>query len=190
MTLPDALVKRLVQAADGIQIGHGLDEGVFLGPVIRKEHKERAINYIETGEKEGAILIRDGRSDCNLDSKGYFVGATVFDHVKPGMKIWQDEIFAPVLSIVRVESFYEAISITNESEFANSACVFTDSASTIRQFREEIDAGMLGVNIGVPTPMSFFPFSGWKKSFYGDLHVNGHDGVEFYTRRKVVTGRF
>lgn len=102
------------------------------------------------------------------------------------MKIWQDEIFAPVLSIVRVKSLDEAIEIANESRFANGACIYTDSGASVRQFRETIESGMLGVNVGVPAPMAFFPFSGWKDSFYGDLHANGTDGVEFYTRKKCL----
>ena len=125
-----------------------------------------------------------------MAEQGYFVGPTIFDNVQPGMKIWQDEIFAPVLSIVRAKDLDEAIKITNQSEFANGACLYTDSAKAIRQFREDIDAGMLGVNLGVPAPMAFFPFSGYKKSFYGDLHANGRDGVEFYTRKKMLTARY
>ena len=106
------------------------------------------------------------------------------------MDIWKEEIFAPVLSIVRVDSLEEAIAISNESDFANGACLYTDSAKAVRQFREEMDAGMLGVNLGVPAPMAFFPFSGHKNSFYGDLHANGKDGVNFYTRRKMLTARY
>lgn len=187
--IADELVVRLKKAADELKIGDGLDEGVFLGPVIRETQKQRALNYIETGIHEGAELVRDGRVD-DVNQEGYFVGPSIFDKVKPGMKIWQDEIFAPVLSVVRVKDLTEAIELANRSDFANGACLFTDSAHAIRQFREQIDAGMLGVNIGVPAPMAFFPFSGWKNSFYGDLHVNGRDGVEFYTRRKVLTGRY
>ncbi|WP_426448036.1 CoA-acylating methylmalonate-semialdehyde dehydrogenase [Paenibacillus sp. S-38] len=186
----DALVEKLLQAADAITIGNGLEDGVFLGPVIRGPHKERTLKYIETGENEGAILLRDGRRDAAADGSGYFVGPTIFDGVECGMKIWQDEIFAPVLSIVRVGTLEEAIELANRSEFANGACLFTKSGSAVRQFRETIDAGMLGVNLGVPAPMAFFPFSGWKKSFYGDLHANGTDGVEFYTRKKMVTARW
>ncbi|MBT2756305.1 CoA-acylating methylmalonate-semialdehyde dehydrogenase [Mesobacillus foraminis] len=185
----DALICRLKKATDEIKIGNGMDEGVFLGPVIRESHKRRTIDYIEIGESEGATLIRDGRNDLE-NELGYFVGPTLFDNVRPEMKIWQDEIFAPVLSIVRVESLEEAIELTNKSEFANGACIYTDSAKAIREFREEIDAGMLGVNLGVPAPMAFFPFSGYKKSFYGDLHANGKDGVEFYTRKKMLTARY
>ena len=188
--IADELVARLVEAASGLKIGNGMDEDVFLGPVIREGHKERTVKYIEIGENEGALLARDGRQDDAMDGPGYFVGPTIFDHVNTDMKIWQDEIFAPVLSIVRATDLDHAIAIANESDFANGGCLFTDSAKAIRQFRETMDAGMLGVNIGVPAPMAFFPFSGWKKSFYGDLHANGRDGVEFYTRRKMVTARY
>lgn len=185
----DKLVNRLKEAADEIKMGNGVDEGVFLGPVIREEHKKRTLKYIELGENEGASLIRDGRKDM-ANEQGYFVGPTIFDNVQTEMKIWQDEIFAPVLSIVRVDTLEEAIELTNKSEFANGACLYSDSAKAIREFREEIDAGMLGVNLGVPAPMAFFPFSGYKKSFYGDLHANGKDGVEFYTRKKMLTARY
>ncbi|WP_027415692.1 CoA-acylating methylmalonate-semialdehyde dehydrogenase [Aneurinibacillus terranovensis] len=188
--IADDLVKRLTEAAEDIKIGNGLDEGVFLGPVIRETHKERTLNYIELGKNEGATMLRDGRKDPETTREGFFVGPTIFDHVTPGMKIWEDEIFAPVLSIVRAKDLDEAIEITNQSAFANGACLYTDSAKAIRKFRDEIDAGMLGVNVGVPAPMAFFPFSGYKNSFYGDLHVNGRDGVEFYTRKKMLTGRY
>ncbi|MGX6443849.1 CoA-acylating methylmalonate-semialdehyde dehydrogenase [Neobacillus sp. K501] len=189
-SIADALIEKLVQAADEIVIGNGLDEGVFLGPVIRENAKQRTLGYIESGVAQGATLLRDGRKDEAVNGDGYFVGPTIFDHVTQEMKIWQDEIFAPVLSIVRVKDLTEAIELANASAFANGACIYTDSASAVRQFRETIDAGMLGVNIGVPAPMAFFPFSGYKDSFYGDLHANGTDGVEFYTRKKMLTARY
>lgn len=188
-SIADELIERLIKASNEIKIGNGLDNEVFLGPVIRETHKEKTMKYIETGEKEGGILVRDGRRDAAVNDKGYFIGPTIFDHVKPGMKIWEDEIFAPVLSIIRAQDLIEAIEISNRSQFANGACIFTDSAKAISKFRDEMDAGMLGVNLGVPAPMAFFPFSGWKKSFYGDLHANGRDGVEFYTRKKMITSR-
>ena len=188
--IADEFIEQLVEKANNIKIGNGLDEGIFLGPVIRSEHKDRTLQYIETGEKEGATLIRDGRKDESAQEGGYFVGPTIFDGVTSEMKIWQDEIFAPVLSIARVKNLDEAISLTNQSSFANGSCIFTNDGGSVQQFREEIDAGMLGVNIGVPAPMAFFPFSGWKDSFYGDLHANGKDGVNFYTRQKVMTGRW
>ncbi|OMD62634.1 CoA-acylating methylmalonate-semialdehyde dehydrogenase [Paenibacillus odorifer] len=188
--IADELVNRLAAAADELKIGNGADDGVFLGPVIRQSNKERTLYYIETGEAEAAKLVRDGRKDAATGGAGYFIGPTIFDHVQPGMTLWKDEIFAPVLSVIRVKSLSEAIAVTNQSPFANGACIYTDSAKAIREFREEIDAGMLGVNLGVPAPMAFFPFSGYKKSFYGDLHANGRDGVEFYTRKKMITARY
>ncbi|EXX90705.1 methylmalonate-semialdehyde dehydrogenase [Paenibacillus darwinianus] len=186
----DELVAKLKEAADRITIGNGAEEGIFLGPVIRGPHRDRTVKYIETGEREGALLLRDGRKDAACDGNGYFVGPTIFDGVGTDMTIWRDEIFAPVLSVVRADSLEEAVEISNRSDFANGACIFTQSGGAVRQFRETIDAGMLGVNLGVPAPMAFFPFSGWKKSFYGDLHANGMDGVEFYTRKKMVTARW
>lgn len=188
--IADEFIEKLVIESNQIVIGNGIEEDVFLGPVIREGHKERTLQYIQSGVDEGACLIRDGRKDSETEGEGYFVGPTIFDHVTEEMKIWQDEIFAPVLSIVRVKSLGEAIDIANHSRFANGACLYTDSASSVREFRENIEAGMLGVNVGVPAPMAFFPFSGWKDSFYGDLHANGTDGVEFYTRKKMVTARY
>lgn len=189
-SIADELVARLNEQASQLTIGNGLDENVFLGPVIRQENKERTSNYIEIGEKEGAKLVRDGRKDEAYHENGYFIGPTIFDNVDPSMKIWKEEIFAPVLSVMRVKNLEEAIELTNKSDFGNGACLFTDSGSSVRYFRENIEVGMLGVNIGVPAPMAFFPFSGWKNSFYGDLHANGTDGVEFYTRRKMLTARW
>lgn len=186
----DTLAERLVTAAKQLTIGNGIEKGNFLGPVIRQSHKERTVGYIEKGSEEGAALLLDGRECEAASGDGYFVGPTIFDHAKPGMTIWNDEIFAPVLQIVRADSLTEAIDIANQSDFANGACLYTDSAKAVRQFRETIDAGMLGINVGVPAPMAFFPFSGYKKSFYGDLHANGKDGVEFYTRKKMVTARY
>ncbi|WP_347551409.1 CoA-acylating methylmalonate-semialdehyde dehydrogenase [Pseudalkalibacillus hwajinpoensis] len=186
----EPLIQKLNEKADEIKIGNGLDDDVFLGPVIRKEHKERTEGYIRKGQEEGATLIRDGRNDEAYNDEGYFIGPTIFDNVNSSMQIWKDEIFAPVLSIVRVKNLEEAIELTNESDFGNGACLFTQDGSNVRYFRENIEVGMLGVNIGVPAPMAFFPFSGWKNSFYGDLHANGSDGVEFYTRRKMLTARW
>jgi len=185
----DEFINQLSQKSGEQKIGDGREEDVFLGPVIRDSHKEKTLNYIETGEKEGATLVRDGRND-EVTEEGYFVGPTIFDNVSTSMTIWKDEIFAPVLSIVRVKNLDEAIEVTNKSAFANGSCIFTRDGGSVRQFREEIDAGMLGVNIGVPAPMAFFPFSGYKDSFYGDLHANGKDGVEFYTRKKTITTRW
>lgn len=184
----DAFIAELKKQTAEVTIGNGLEDGIFLGPVISDESKVRTEKYIEIGLNEGAELIRDGRGEGSGD--GYFVGPTIFDKVTPEMTIWKDEIFAPVLSIVRVKDLKEGIAIANESEFANGACLFTNNASAVRYFRENIDAGMLGINLGVPAPMAFFPFSGWKSSFFGTLHANGKDSIDFYTRKKVVTARY
>lgn len=183
----DDFINKLKVETENIKMGNGMDDGVFLGPVIRQENKERTFKYIEEGEKEGAKLLLDGRE--RTSDEGYFVGPSIFEDVTTDMKLWQDEIFAPILSIIKVKDLKEGVQIANQSEFANGACLFTDSASSVRYFRENIDAGMLGINLGVPAPMAIFPFSGWKDSFYGSLHANGKDSVEFYTRRKVVTAR-
>ncbi|WP_050180328.1 CoA-acylating methylmalonate-semialdehyde dehydrogenase [Domibacillus robiginosus] len=188
--IADEFIAKLKEAADNIQIGNGLDDGVFLGPIIRENAKQRTIGYIEAGIEQGATLVRDGREDEAANGDGYFLGATIFDNVTQEMTIWQDEIFAPVLSVVRVKDLAEGVETANASTLANGACLYTDSAAAVRQFRETIDAGMLGINVGVPAPMAFFPFSGYKNSFYGDLHANGKDGVEFFTRKKMVTARY
>lgn len=186
--IADEFIAKLKEKTLGVKMGNGLDDGVFLGPVIREENKRRTLSYIEKGLEEGATLLTDGRERMSED--GYFIGPTIFEGVTPEMTIWKDEIFAPVLSVIRVKNLKEAIEIANKSEFANGACLFTGNAHAVRYFRENIDAGMLGINLGVPAPMAFFPFSGWKSSFYGTLHANGKDSVDFYTRKKVVTARY
>ncbi|EAE3420272.1 methylmalonate-semialdehyde dehydrogenase [Listeria monocytogenes] len=186
--IADGFLEALRTAAQNVKIGNGLDDGVFLGPVIREENQKRTIAYIEKGIEEGAKLTVDGR-ETGL-SEGHFVGPTILEDVTTDMTIWKDEIFAPVLSVIRVKNLQEAVRVANQSEFANGACIFTNNAKAIRYFREKIDAGMLGVNLGVPAPMAFFPFSGWKSSFYGTLHANGKDSVDFYTHKKVVTARY
>ncbi|MFB5664198.1 CoA-acylating methylmalonate-semialdehyde dehydrogenase [Alteribacillus sp. HJP-4] len=188
--IADEVVSELKQAADKLTLGDGLHENVNLGPVIRQSHLDKVHRNIEEGEKEGAVLVRDGRKDAADMEEGYFLGATIFDHVTPEMSIWQREIFAPVLSFVRVKDLTGAIEVTNRSDFGNGAVLYTSSGHAVRQYREDIEVGMLGVNVNVPAPMAFFPFSGWKNSFYGDLHANGKDGVEFYTRRKMLTSRW
>ncbi|XRJ15651.1 methylmalonate-semialdehyde dehydrogenase [Bacillus velezensis] len=185
--IADEFMAKLQEKAADIKIGNGLDDGVFL-QVIREDNKNRTHSYIEKGIEEGAKLLCDGREHVTED--GYFVGPTIFDNVTTDMTIWKDEIFAPVLSVIRVKNLKEAVDIANQSEFANGACLFTSNANAIRYFRENIDAGMLGINLGVPAPMAFFPFSGWKSSFFGTLHANGKDSVDFYTRKKVVTARY
>ncbi|WP_342431350.1 CoA-acylating methylmalonate-semialdehyde dehydrogenase [Neobacillus sp. FSL H8-0543] len=186
----EPFVKAVKRRADELVIGNGMDDEVLLTAVIRKEHREKALSYIEKGIVEGAELIRDGRSEMDDNPNGNFLGATIFDHVRPDMTIAKDEIFAPVLSLLRAADLDEGLEYIRKSRYGNGATIYTNNAKAIRQFREEADAGMLGINVGVPATMAFFPFSGWKDSFYGDLHVNGKDGLNFFTRKKMITSRF
>ncbi|MED1643844.1 CoA-acylating methylmalonate-semialdehyde dehydrogenase [Brevibacillus agri] len=188
--IADAFIARLVEEAKQLLAGDTLDESAFIAPLIRDSHRKRALSYIESGEEQEASLLLDGRSVMQELPDGYYLGATIFEGVTPEMKIWQDEIFAPVLSIVRVKSLDEAIELANKSNFANGAVLYTTSGENVRHFRENIDAGMIGVNVNVPAPMAFFTFAGNKASFYGDLGTNGTDGVQFFTRKKTVTARW
>ncbi|MFD2445582.1 CoA-acylating methylmalonate-semialdehyde dehydrogenase [Bacillus sp. CGMCC 1.16607] len=186
----EPFVKALKKKADELIIGNGMDNEVLLTPVIRKEHRDKVLGYIEKGLEEGADLIRDGRKEIDDLPEGNFLGPTIFDHVTPEMTIAKDEIFAPVLSLLRANDLDEGLEFLRQSRYGNGATIYTNNAKAIRKFREEADAGMLGINVGVPATMAFFPFSGWKDSFYGDLHVNGKDGLNFFTRKKMITSRF
>jgi malonate-semialdehyde dehydrogenase (acetylating)/methylmalonate-semialdehyde dehydrogenase len=186
----EPFVTALKKKADELIIGNGMDDEVLLTPIIRREHREKVLGYIEKGLEEGADLIRDGRREMDELPEGNFLGPTIFDHVTTDMTIAKEEIFAPVLSLLRATDLDEGLEYIRKSRYGNGATIYTNNAKAVRQFREEADAGMLGINVGVPATMAFFPFSGWKDSFYGDMHVNGKDGVNFYTRKKMITSRF
>ncbi len=184
----DALVERLSAAASAITVGNGADERTEMGPVIRDSARERISGYIERGVSDGARLVCDGRDGA--PSGGYFLRPTVFDAVTPEMAIARDEIFGPVLGVVRAPDLDAALGVVNASRFGNAASIFTRSGAAAREFRQRVQAGMLGVNIGVAAPMAYFPFAGHKWSFYGDLHATGKDAVAFYTETKVITSRW
>ncbi len=186
----DSFVAGLKQAADALNVGNGTEKGITMGPLISSEHRKKVLSYIDAGEKEGAVLVRDGRKGAPENSGGNFLGPTLFDQVKPDMKIAREEIFGPVLSVVRTKTLAEALEVVNRSEYGNAASIYTRSGAAAREFTENVQAGMLGINIGVPAPVAIFPFSGWKGSFYGDLHALGKDAVRFYTETKVVTQRW
>lgn len=186
----EEFIQALKQKADELIIGNGMEEEVLLTPVIRDSHRTKVLDYIRHGIAEGASLIRDGRKEMDKLKDGNFLGPTIFDHVTPEMTIAKEEIFAPVLSLLRARDLDEGLEYIRKSRYGNGATIYTKDAQAVRQFREEADAGMLGINVGVPATMAFFPFSGWKDSFYGDLHVNGKDGVNFFTRKKMITSRF
>jgi len=186
----DPLLAALKKAADEMKVGDGMDRSSVMGPIINSEAKRRILNYIDIGEQEGAKLARDGRKDSCCDNDGYFVGPTIFDNVKPSMRIAREEIFGPLLSVVRAKNLEEAIEVVNSSEYGNASSIFTKSGQTAREFSAKVQTGMVGINVGVPAPVAIFPFTGWKGSFFGDLHALGKDGVKFYTETRVVTCRW
>jgi malonate-semialdehyde dehydrogenase (acetylating) / methylmalonate-semialdehyde dehydrogenase len=184
----EPLMERLVDKTSNLLVGDGSDSATEMGPVIRASACERITGYIERGLEEGATLLVDGRA--GVPANGYFLRPSIFDRVTPEMSIARDEIFGPVLSVIRVPDLEAALTVMNRSRFGNAASIFTSSGGAAREFRQRAQAGMLGVNIGVAAPMAFFPFAGWKQSFYGDLHATGKDAVAFYTESKVVTSRW
>ncbi|MCI4365447.1 MAG: CoA-acylating methylmalonate-semialdehyde dehydrogenase [Thermoplasmata archaeon] len=184
----DRLVERLAEAVRTLTVGPGSGADTDVGPVNRADHRDRVNRWIQEGEAAGAVVA--ARGPVPPGSEGYYVRPVLFDRVLPEMTIAQEEIFGPVLSVVRAPSLSEAIAIANRSRFGNAAAIFTRDGGAAREFVHRIEAGMLGVNIGVPAPAAYFPFAGWKGSFFGDLHATGRDAVEFYTRKKVVTTRW
>ena len=186
----DPLVKELVRAADNLTVGAGCEPKTQMGPVITDEARKRILSYIDLGEKEGATLARDGRRDAVSKGEGFFVGPTIFDHVNPDSRIAKEEIFGPVLSVIRVKNLKEALAVIDSSEYGNAASIFTRSGGAAREFTQNVSAGMVGINVGVPAPVAFFSFTGWKNSFFGDLHALGKDSVHFYTEQRVVTCRW
>ncbi len=186
----EKLKEKFVKAASELKIGYGLDESVEMGPVTTKKARERIIGYIEKGIEEGAKLILDGRKvEVKGYPNGYFLGPSIFDNVTPDMVIARDEIFGPVANILRTENLEEAIEIINESNYGNAACIFTSSGKWAREFRRKVEAGNIGINIGIAAPMAFFPFAGRKESFFGVLHGQ-IDSVDFFTDKKVVITRW
>ncbi len=183
----DELVERLRRRAASLRLGPGDDETTEMGPLVNRAQRDRAAGYIDLGLEEGAKLVLDGRKE--IAREGFFLGPTLLDEVKPGSRVSRDEIFGPVLSVIRPKNLDEALELVNASPKGNGAVIFTRDAGTIRRFCMEAEAGMIGVNVGVPAPMAFFPFAGWKGSFFGDLHTTGKDGVRFYTEQKVITSR-
>ena len=185
----DRLLPPLCRATEALRVGDGLEEGNDVGPVISGAARDRIRTWIDEGVKAGAQLAVDGR-DVGADPGGSYLGPTILDNVAPEMDIAREEVFGPVLSVIRVATLDEAIEVVNGTRFGNGTSIFTESGAAVRRYRHEVEVGMVGVNIGVAAPVAFFPFSGWKDSFLGDLHAHGPDAVEFYTRKKTVTSRF
>jgi malonate-semialdehyde dehydrogenase (acetylating)/methylmalonate-semialdehyde dehydrogenase len=183
----DKLLDPLAAAARDLRVGDGLDENVAVGPVISCAARERIEGWIDKAAADGADVVVDGRGQ---DDGSAFVGPTILTGVKPGMDILREEVFGPVLAIVQADTLEEAIHIVNASSDADATAIFTESGAAVRRYRHDVEVGVVAVNIGVAAPVAFFPFSGWKDSFLGDLHAHGPDAVEFYTRKKTVTSRW
>jgi malonate-semialdehyde dehydrogenase (acetylating)/methylmalonate-semialdehyde dehydrogenase len=189
----DRLVDRLCERAANLNVGPTdpslADDDVEMGPLVTREHLERVVGYLDVGVSEGASLVLDGRAR-DLPGDGFLVGPSVFDNVRPDMRVAREEIFGPVLPVVRVSCLDEALAIGGTCEYGNGACIFTRDGRAARQFKHRFNAGMIGINIGVPAPMAWFPFTGWNNSFFGDLHIQGKEGIHFYTRQKVTLTRW
>jgi malonate-semialdehyde dehydrogenase (acetylating) / methylmalonate-semialdehyde dehydrogenase len=184
----DRLLPALKEATESVRVGDGLDERNELGPVVSETALERILAAVDRGVEEGAELLVDGR-DAGV-TEGSFIGATILTDVSPDMELAREEVFGPVLSMIHVDTLDEAIETVNGSRFGNGVSIFTESGAAVRRFKHDVEAGMVGVNIGVAAPVAFFPFSGWKDSFLGDLHAHGTDAVDFYTRKKTITTRY
>ncbi len=189
--IADMLVAKLKEKAEKLVVGPGNKKGVDMGPVISAQHREKIVGYIDSGVAQGATLVTDGRGiRVSGYEGGYFVGPTLFDHVSTEMTIYREEIFGPVLIVLRVENLADAIHMINSNQCANGTAIFTASGAAARRFQNEIEVGMVGINVPIPVPMAFFSFGGWKSSLFGDLHMHGMEGVYFYTRTKAVTTRW
>jgi len=187
----DRLIEGVQTRIEKLKVGPGDEPGVEMGPLVTKAHLDRVRGYVEAGVSEGALLVADGR-DLVVDGheEGFFLGPTLFDQVTPDMSIYTDEIFGPVLSTVRMEHFEDAIRLINENPYGNGTAIFTNDGGAARKFQQEIQVGMVGINVPIPVPLSFYSFGGWKDSIFGSHAIYGPEGVHFYTRQKVVISRW
>jgi malonate-semialdehyde dehydrogenase (acetylating)/methylmalonate-semialdehyde dehydrogenase len=187
----DKLIPKLQERIAKVKVGDGLEKGSEMGPLVTKEHLGKVRSYVDNANGEGARIVADGRS-VKVEGRpnGFYLGPCLVDQVKPGMKLYEDEIFGPVLSVVRAKTYDEAIALVNSNRRANGVAVFTNDGGAARKFQNEIEVGMVGINVPIPVPMAFYSFGGWKESLFGDMSVHGMEGVRFYTRPKVVTSRW
>ncbi|MFZ3416685.1 CoA-acylating methylmalonate-semialdehyde dehydrogenase [Arthrobacter sp. 3Tela_A] len=188
-SIADDLVEAVRSRMVDLKIGPGTDPSSQMGPLITAEHRDKVASYVAGAADEGATVVVDGR-ESQFDGDGFFLGVSLLDHVKPGMKAYDDEIFGPVLSVVRVETYADAVQLVNENQYGNGTAIFTRDGGAARSFEFDVEAGMVGVNVPIPVPVGSFSFGGWKDSLFGDTHMYGPDSIRFYTRGKVVTTRW
>ncbi len=185
----DRLVEAINERLPKLKIGDGLDPESEMGPLISREHRDRVASYVESGREQGATVVADGR-DLEVDGDGFFLGVSLLDNVTPEMDAYKDEIFGPVLSVVRTETYDEAVRLANEHPYGNGVAIFTRDGGAARRFQFEVEAGMVGINVPIPVPVAYYSFGGWKASLFGGTHIYGPEGINFYTRGKVVTSRW
>jgi malonate-semialdehyde dehydrogenase (acetylating)/methylmalonate-semialdehyde dehydrogenase len=185
----DPVVEGLVNLAGSMRVGPSDgNENVDMGPVIRAEHRDRVAGYLDVAREDGATVALDGRR--KFDGDGFLIGPSVVDRVAPSMRVYKEEVFGPVLAVIRVADLDEALAVGSQCEYGNGASIFTRSGYAAREFSRRFNAGMIGINVGVPAPMAWFPFTGWNRSFFGDLHIQGKESIQFYTRQKVTLTRW
>src|SRR5215472_3469118 len=188
----DELVAKIADRVHGLRVGPGTDERSEMGPLVTGPHRDKVASYLDTGVKEGATLAVDGRMHPVIggDSGGFWLGPSVLDHVTPEMSCYRDEIFGPVLSVVRVPSYADALRLVSDNPYGNGVAIYTNDGGAARRFVSEVEVGMVGVNVPIPVPMAYYSFGGWKSSLFGDTHIYGTEGIHFYTRGKAVTSRW
>jgi len=185
----DPLVDAIKERLPKVKVGPGTDPDAEMGPLITREHRDKVASYIEQGREQGATVVADGR-ETSPDGDGFFLGVSLLDNVTPEMDAYKDEIFGPVLSVVRAETYDDAVRMVNENPYGNGVAIFTRDGGAARRFQFEVQVGMVGINVPIPVPVAYYSFGGWKSSLFGDAHVYGPEGINFYTRGKVVTSRW
>ena len=185
----EPLVEAIKERLPKVQVGHGFDPSSEMGPLVTREHRDKVASYLESGPAQGATLVADGRETAP-EGNGFFLGVSLLDHVTPEMDAYKDEIFGPVLSVVRAESYDEAMRLVEENPWGNGVALFTRDGGVARQFQFDVEVGMVGINVPIPVPVAYYSFGGWKSSLFGDRHIYGPEGIDFYTRTKVVTSRW
>jgi malonate-semialdehyde dehydrogenase (acetylating)/methylmalonate-semialdehyde dehydrogenase len=187
--IADGLVAAIKERISQIRVGNGLEPDTEMGPLVTREHRDRVASYLERAPGEGATVIVDGRESAPAGD-GFFLGPSLVDEVEPGMDNYRDEIFGPVLAVTRVGTYEQALALVNDNPYGNGTALFTRDGGVARQFQFDVKAGMVGINVPIPVPVAYYSFGGWKSSLFGDRHIYGPEGVDFYTRSKVVTARW
>jgi malonate-semialdehyde dehydrogenase (acetylating)/methylmalonate-semialdehyde dehydrogenase len=188
--IADDLVTKIADRLPKVKVGPGAEPEAEMGPLVTREHRDKVAGYLDSGAEQGATVVRDGRQDAVYEGDGFFLGVSLLDHVTEDMDAYRDEIFGPVLSVVRVETYDEALRLVNENPYGNGVAIFTRDGGAVRQFQFDVNVGMVGVNVPIPVPVAYYSFGGWKSSLFGDNHMYGPEGIQFYTRGKVVTARW